>query len=561
MDPLYFTLEIFILASIIILEVYYFVKSRGEINEYENFFPITGWDESNIHFTDEADEPIVSIITVNPVDGDFRSVLSYINKYLEKSSTSPDFQIVQNIVERSIDEKESRIISSISLPLYFGLMGTFLGIILGLLKISFSNDGFTDASIQAFIMGVLIAMAGSFCGLLVTIIHRAFNYRKAQSIVESHKEEFYSFIQVELFPTVGTGINAAINKFVEGMGKFNRGFSRNIKLFDENLSDQISQLNASMQGILGVIDPLKRNTESNYDIIRELNEYNFSSLIVQNKNLLDNITSSSKRFELFFQQKETYIYDIERKQQEFLIALVEKPNELLESYKTTFNGLITDFKNQQTELINAIDLKQQTLVSSIDKTNELVNGISSIMNRIIRFEQALNDLGGRVGNADFLTKTVLIKIEKSLNNLDRNFEVINQHEQKMAQKLETHLLGEARKIDELSTRIIGQLSEALNFNPEGNPLRRLLFLEQIDKNIGSIQTKVTTLSNPENKLEEIKEAVDNLNGSIKSLNTNLKGKPQEWPEPPKPQEPPTFFNRFLNKIGLQKKVKKYARKK
>jgi hypothetical protein len=65
----------------------------------------------------------------------FEKILFSTNNYLIRNrGAASDFNLIKDIVERNIDAVEEDINSSIGIPLYLGLMGTMMGIVIGLFQ-------------------------------------------------------------------------------------------------------------------------------------------------------------------------------------------------------------------------------------------------------------------------------------------------------------------------------------------------------------------------------------------------------------------------------------------
>src|SRR5690606_33739473 len=104
--------------------------------------------------------------------------------------------------------------NKLSTPLYLGLAGTMIGIIIGLFYIDFSpssvittdvttnNDGDDLLKITPLIDGVKYAMGVSVLGLILTTIFSVWIYKNAKSKVNQGKNEFLSQVQTELLPTL-----------------------------------------------------------------------------------------------------------------------------------------------------------------------------------------------------------------------------------------------------------------------------------------------------------------------------------------------------------------------
>ena len=104
-----------------------------------------------------------------------RLLLQHPRAELMNCFATSDFNLIKDIVERNCDSVEEDINQTISIPLYLGLLGTFLGIIMGLLQISgmdynSTSNGLGEA-ISILLKGVQIAMFASFTGLFLTVLN------------------------------------------------------------------------------------------------------------------------------------------------------------------------------------------------------------------------------------------------------------------------------------------------------------------------------------------------------------------------------------------------------
>lgn len=88
----------------------------------------------------------VDIIKADGGSVPFKEVIEETNSYLCKNvGTSADFAILEDICNSKIDSIESEIHNSLNVPLYLGLGGTFIGIIVGLAGIVFKLIHFLQA--------------------------------------------------------------------------------------------------------------------------------------------------------------------------------------------------------------------------------------------------------------------------------------------------------------------------------------------------------------------------------------------------------------------------------
>ncbi len=170
------------------------------------------------------------------------SILDTTNSYLIRTAIStPDFNIIKDVVERDCNVVDEQITLSLPQPLYLGLMGTMIGVVLGLFQIGSVGNRIDPSAILFLLGGVKIAMIASGFGLLGTVITAGGSYKKAKRIVEAGKKDFYYFIQTEVLPATGRDTSSAMLTFQRNLGEFNSDFSETVSDFSET----VRQLNVA----------------------------------------------------------------------------------------------------------------------------------------------------------------------------------------------------------------------------------------------------------------------------------------------------------------------------
>lgn len=214
----------------------------------------------------------------------YRNIQNSINTYLIKNKGAvSDFNLIKDIVDRNTDAVENEIESLIPVPLYLGLMGTMLGIVIGLfLMPSISDDNF-DKSIDILIGGVKIAMIASFVGLLLTTYLSGWLFKGAKNDAESLKNQFFSWAQTYLLPVLSQNTSSSLYSLQANLLKFNDTFSENVSEFKQTLS----QINTTF--------------ESQRIIMEELQEVDVAQLANINVNVLKEMRKSTKELETFHQ--------------------------------------------------------------------------------------------------------------------------------------------------------------------------------------------------------------------------------------------------------------------
>ncbi|MFM9950456.1 MAG: hypothetical protein ACKV1O_21145, partial [Saprospiraceae bacterium] len=262
------TFEIIFILALIGLQVFVFANVFLKIKSYQRFFP-SSFKEIQIkkffltkdvlrepeQFDKYLDSLSDDVQTINEVEEPeqvellvvpnftkskhlyFSEVIKSTNAYLCKNKgLSADFGILKDTCERYLEKIDNEIGNLINVPLYIGLGGTFVGIIIGLWGIDFSAtpEGTTttisSASIDQLLNGVIAAMFASLAGLTFTVINSALVYKPAAYKNDTDKNHYYDFLQRELLPFLNIGISKSLGSFKDVLNHF-------IIKFGENMDD------------------------------------------------------------------------------------------------------------------------------------------------------------------------------------------------------------------------------------------------------------------------------------------------------------------------------------
>lgn len=428
-------IEVLVAIVVILLQLFFFFATSQRILALKDLFPKKSLDDSFLELIDSPNGTLQVIrIDKNLFSNHFAEIIDSTNKYLKKNHGATDFAIIKSIAERSIDSRENAVTSNISLPLYIGLMGTFTGIILGLLQIAFGG-GVTDENINSFVGGVVIAMTASFFGLLLTVVNNSKNFKQAKTICDERKNNFFNFLQIELLPYLGNSLFDALDKLKYNINDFNTKFENNIQLFDSKFSDNISSLRSSVQSLSDNIGLVVDNTNTQKDFLVELKKIGYTRMAEAN----------IKVFQLLKETGPTFISFIE---------------------------------------------KQKELAQSVEHASQFVHTIESILNRVKTFEESLNNLGEMINTRQYLGNDILKRIDANLNHLDKNFELLKRFEDSTANDIENYFRNKYSEIQRLTDNIKREVETALEINIENNPLQKLHLLTTIDQQLHEIKSKI-----------------------------------------------------------------------
>jgi hypothetical protein len=271
-------------------------------------------------------------INIKVGDNIYNNIIGVIN---QPGVPKSDFNLIKDIVERNIDNIEEDINITVSTPLYLGLLGTMLGIVIGLFNIPDISSAISDTdsskllndSISIIIGGVKIAMIASFTGLFLTIVNSSIFYKSARSYVEAMKNSFYSFLQIELLPLINQDISTTFESLQRNLLSFNVQFKNNLNSLSTVFESNSKVIN-SQKELLELIDKTK---------LSEMMKYNIKVL-----QQLDVSMEQIEKFNKSFKNINNFLENTE--------TIVEKTNDLLE--RTDNFKLISDSIQQNVQQNN-----------------------------------------------------------------------------------------------------------------------------------------------------------------------------------------------------------------
>ena len=308
----------------------------SNIDFYKKDVELYNFDESHIGFIKIEKINITYLESTYLENSVFKEIVFSINKYLYKiKQTTSDFNLIKDIVERNIDNIEEDINITVSTPLYLGLLGTMLGIVIGLFNIPDISSAISDTdsskllndSISIIIGGVKIAMIASFTGLFLTIVNSSIFYKSARSYVEAMKNSFYSFLQIELLPLINQDISTTFESLQRNLLSFNVQFKNNLNSLSTVFESNSKVIN-SQKELLELIDKTK---------LSEMMKYNIKVL-----QQLDVSMEQIEKFNKSFKNINNFLENTE--------TIVEKTNDLLE--RTDNFKLISDSIQQNVQQNN-----------------------------------------------------------------------------------------------------------------------------------------------------------------------------------------------------------------
>ena len=438
-----------------------FLNNCKLIKEVENLFPLSNTlfvlqnslkDNALIDDIHETGGNVESIKVFKIVSADldknsseFRKILDSINNYLQKNKGAvSDFMLIKDIVERNCDSKEEEITIQIPIPLYIGLMGTMLGIIIGIGRIAIMGGGFSafidnpQQAIGELMGGVAIAMLASLTGILLTTIS-SWKSKTSKNKLEADKNGFYSWIQAELLPVLSGNMANTLQLLQQNLTSFNLSFSFNIGRM-ENALKEMSGSFADQLKILELLKNLdiKRMTTANVSILQQFEKStaNFQQLatyLSQTSDYLQAVrqlnnkvgeymeqTSALTNLSTYFQEENNYF---QMRRSEINKAVVQVDDTLKKSFlalqdnaEEGINNLAHFLVEQQSKFSDNLkyveEKHQQWLAEQREIMFQHIDGQDKL------FKEKINDLDVVIDEIKNLAaiKECMVGIEQSLGS-------------------------------------------------------------------------------------------------------------------------------------------------
>jgi hypothetical protein len=288
--------EWLVLLVIIGFQARAFWQGRQASAQLAALFPPSAALRLTRHFDELTSQQVDVLETPAGAAAEFADVVQGTNAYLLKNKGTADFDILQSIAERRALALDAEVQSGTSAPLYIGLMGTFLGAILGLAGLLAGSGKFDEAGIQGFLRGVTVAMIGSLCGLGLTLWGNAL-YKAARRQSEQRRNDYYTFLQVQLLPILHSDMAGSLGTLKAVLDSFNQEFLSKIYEFGP------------------IVRALNENITVQKDFLEQLQKVGYTQMANASIRVFDKVAESAHHFENFLAYQQELNHTLRNGQQ------------------------------------------------------------------------------------------------------------------------------------------------------------------------------------------------------------------------------------------------------
>jgi biopolymer transport protein ExbB/TolQ len=435
-------LEIGCIVIILLIQFYQYSQNKRKINNLQDVYP----DQGLVIVEIEEAEGLKLISPNNNFNEAFLGILAATNLYLQKNrGTAADFNILKDISERESDALENDIESNIALPLYVGLLGTFLGVIIGLIQIAFFT-GINDASIQSFLGGVLIGMAASACGLFLTTLGNYY-FKQAKLHRDRNKNNYYTFLQAELLPSLASDMASSLLSLKNNLDAFNQEFSQNISSFK------------------GTVAGITENLSLQKDFLEMLQKGGYQQIVQANVEVFDRIEKSMPVLDKFIRSIEEASALTEQSKASF--AAIKQIMDDLKGFREGIHGLgryIQENDNLLEKQVRYLNAYIQTAGQATDSMGKHFDKVDDAITRFVekRIQTLMED-----------SRKAAVQVEEYFAHLREDNIHVALARQIDSLKKEIEQLNNGRENYRLATQIVNQ-SAAPKAEPAQTIIREVL---------------------------------------------------------------------------------------
>jgi hypothetical protein len=376
-------------------------------------------------------------------------IVRSINTYLIRNKGAiSDFNLLRDIIQRNLDTVEEEINTTIPIPVYLGLMGTMLGIILGLFALpDIGSEEFLKGNgINSLIGGVKIAMIASFAGLLFTILNSGWKFKGAKSFVEQQKNEFFTFLQTELLPVLTENVNAGIIGLNRNIERFGGVFNENVKQLDVLMNKNYDSLMAQQSAVeafrkmdvskianfnIKVLSEIKQSVnalERLSHALKNIDDFvaNSKALVERTNNVVDlsekivEILNETKQLQMFLNSHFSALEERGQIINDTVVRMddvIDKSLKGLESHIYERLQAVRDIKITAEDLLQKEFDQNRNVLGKLQFLEPLKNEFSSYSKEGISGQKdtliAINALQQKMTDNNYLLRQVLSQLEKS----------------------------------------------------------------------------------------------------------------------------------------------------
>ncbi|MCL1967892.1 MAG: MotA/TolQ/ExbB proton channel family protein [Fibromonadales bacterium] len=423
---------------------------------------------------------------------ELKNILDYINNYIAScGGTVPDFNIVKDIIERHVDNFEEKINNFLTVPLFLGLVGTIIGIILGLGDVDIDNEKF----VYELTGHVKFAMIASLIGLILTVINSAIIFNTAKNKMGYRRNIFYDFLHSQkaenLFPSVSGNLENVLRNMHQNLEQFNCSLGNNLKKFEEVFSNNKELIDSNKE----LIDALRNSSVLN----------NMKEIVGYNSKVSEEMNATFKNLDDF----NKYIYIITELVKK--LGSFEPITEGTVSLSKAANNLNVLAENinknviENTDLVNFLKTHLESIGKLSDDAKKAVEKANADVSSMLakQHNELFDSLQSLTGNIKFFDKIVKESLDEKLAPVSGRMQATFEGLEQITKNFETIV---KKALESEMTGYAAQVAQ-----PIKDSFKSILeFTQQLEENINETEVKEWVNAKLENWGKEVEEKLQNV---------------------------------------------------
>lgn len=469
-------ISLLILVVAFYFQLKYFKQTQETRKTLNDIFPSD--PDKNLRAEQDEQKNAVQIIKGSDEEYSetFKEIISAINNYLEKNEGAADYSTLKDIADRQCDTIDEQIDATAPVPIYFGLCGTLIGIVLGVGVLGFGGGidslmgtSKTDYTVESeenlrgissvivgeraavtetgktyyfnesgswieeedrgsqgitdLLRGVAVAMLTTFFGVILTIIGSS-TYKESSRENERKKNLFLNWMQGELLPQMKHDMMSTLNILQKNLNKFNKDFSDNSR----QLNDIFANINTTYEGqaeVLRLIEKMDVNNiaTANVQVLQELQACTdkistLKEFLIQSDGYLTNVKALNKNLSDYHERTKLIenmgkFFKDEIKQIEIRKAAISEAVADIDSEVQNSFKAFSEHAEKEYGALTDITTKQHgALLEAIDSQQESLN------KKLSETRQIVEDLQNLVGIKESMEK-IAGKTEEQNSKMDK----------------------------------------------------------------------------------------------------------------------------------------------
>lgn len=352
-----------VILVIIGLQISFFVKNLKRMHEFRDIFSS---NQDDYHLIKDTNDIVSGIDREGLNEGAiFTNIQNSINKYLYNNKGSViDFHLLKDAVDRHCDAVEEDINTQTPIPLYCGLAGTMLGVILGLgsllwtkaIDALIAGTGSTTTGeaaqiaanaaaggVNHLLVGVACAMVASIVGIGLTTVNSLL-FKRCKLVEENGKNTFLAWMQSNLLPELPSDTAGVMKGLVRNLNKFNNTFSQNVEVLS------------------GTFNKVNESYKTQADIIQKVHDMDVAKMANANINVLKELRGCTDKLEQFNE----YLDKLDKFNLQF--SEQAETQQIFRDISQFFNQHKAAISQQVADSNNALNVAIQTLSDSSQKS-------------------------------------------------------------------------------------------------------------------------------------------------------------------------------------------------